>query len=286
MAWQRKTPFGYMVQDGKTAACPEEADTVQSIFSRYLSGLSYLRIAEELSAGTVPYHKHTPLWNKNMVKRILENTQYLGTDEYPRLISNEDFLAVSLIRNSKTSYTHCPPAVNPIREKAVCAICSSRLSRNTRSRGRPRWVCDNPDCGAIVRASDDIIISQVHERLRQLANSPDLLTPPQATKENASSEAARIRNEINLCFNRGEINPDYIRSLIFAAAAEEYAALPDSSPAHELTILRERLEEHSANEADLQESLAKVVTAIRIGGPDYIELELVNGQIIGKEQNT
>ena len=286
MAWQRKTPFGYMVQSGEIAACPAEADTVQNIFSRYLTGLSYLKIAEELSAGTVPYHKHTPLWNKNMVKRILENAQYLGTDGYPRLVSNEDFLAVSLMRNSKNSCTPCPAAVNSIRERAVCAVCQCRISRNTKSHGRPRWVCENPDCGAIVRASDDIIVSQVHERLRQLASSPDLLTPPQASKENTSSEAARIRNEINLCFNRGEINPDYIRSLIFAAAAEEYAALPDSSPAHELAILRERLEEHSANEADLQELLTKAVTAIRIGGPDYIELELVNGQIIGKEQNS
>lgn len=286
MAWQRKTPFGYMVQSGEIAACPKEADTVQSIFSRYLAGLSYLKIAEELSAGTVPYHKHTPLWNKNMVKRILENAQYLGTDGYPRLVSNEDFLAVSLIRNSKTSYAPCPSAVNPIRERAVCAVCRCRLSRNTRSHGRPRWVCDNPDCGVIVRASDDIIISHVHERLKQLASFPDLLTPPQASKVNAFSEAARIRNEINFCFNRGEINPDYIKSLIFAAAAEEYAALPDSSTAHELTMLRERLEEHSANETDLQELLEKAVTAIRIGGLDYIELELVNGQIIGKEQNS
>lgn len=286
MAWQRKTPFGYMVQSGEITLCPEEADTVQSIFSHYLAGLSYLRIAEELSAGNVPYHKHTPLWNKNMVKRILENTQYLGTDEYPRLVSNEDFLAVSLMRNSKTSYAPCPPAVNPIREKAVCAVCQCRISRDTRSHGRPRWVCENPDCGAIVRVSDDIIISQVHDRLRQLASFPGLLTPPQAQQENASSEAARIRNEINLCFNRGEINSDYIKSLIFAAAAEEYTALPDSSPAHELAILRERLEEHSADEAALQELLAKAVTAIRIGGPDYIELELVNGQVIGKEQNS
>ncbi len=285
MAWQRKTPFGYMVQNGEIATCPEEADTVQRIFSRYLAGFSYLRIAEELSAGTVPYHKHTPLWNKNMVKRILENTQYLGTDGYPRLISNDDFRSVRLLREIKNNCVLCPAAVKPIREKAVCAVCLGRLSRNTRSHGKPRWVCGNPDCHTIVRISDDIIINQVHERLRQLAEAPDLLVPPQAPKESGFSEAVRIRNEINLCFNRGDINPDYIKSLIFAAAAEEYASLPDASPAHELSTLRQRLVEHCASEADLRELLAKAVTAIRIGTPDRIELELVNGQIIGKEQN-
>lgn len=36
----------------------------------------------------------------------------------------------------------------------------------------------------------------------------------------------------------------------------------------------------------IQELLAKAVKAIRIGGQDYIELELTNGTMIGKEQTT
>lgn len=55
MAWQRKTPFGYMVQNGETIPCPAEADAVQGIFTRYLAGASYGRIAEEMSRGNVPY---------------------------------------------------------------------------------------------------------------------------------------------------------------------------------------------------------------------------------------
>ena len=35
MAWQRKTPFGYMVRGGETVPCPTEADAVQNIFTRY-----------------------------------------------------------------------------------------------------------------------------------------------------------------------------------------------------------------------------------------------------------
>ena len=38
-----------------------------------------------------------------------------------------------------------------------------------------------------------------------------------------------------------------------------------------------------ASESGLQELLAKAVKAIRIGEQDTIELELANGQIIGKE---
>lgn len=107
MAWQRKTPFGYMVRDGETVPCPTEADAVQDIFTRYLAGATYNEIAERMSRGNTPYHQHTSQWNKHMIKRILENGKYLGTGGYPRLISDDEFLAVQL--QKKTGLTS-PPA--------------------------------------------------------------------------------------------------------------------------------------------------------------------------------
>lgn len=284
MAWQRKTPFGYMVQGGETVLCPVEADAVQSIFTRYLAGASYGRIADEMSKGNVPYHQHTRQWNKHMVKRILENGKYLGTGGYPRLISDEDFLAVQLQREDKTDYAPCPAGLRPIREKAVCAVCGSRITRDTKSHGRPRWVC--PDCGAIVRISDEAVQRLVSQRLRQLVDAPDLLTPPPTPEAVPSLDALRIQNELNLCFNRSDINPDYMKTLIFAAAAEQYAVLPDLTPVHDMEVLRDRLKTGCVNDNDLQELLAKAVKAVRIGGQDYIELELTNGTMIRKEQVT
>ena len=283
MAWQRKTPFGYMIRDGQTVPNPVEADAVRSIFQCYMAGASYARIADEMSRGSIPYHQHTSKWNKHMVKRILENGKYLGTDIYPRLVSDEDFLAVQLQREDKTDCVPCPAGLRPIREKAVCAVCGGRISRDTKTHGRPRWVCADPDCGAIVRASDDTIQEQVTERLHQLAAAPVLLTPPPIAAAASSSNALRIQNEINLCFNRTDINSNYMKALIFAAAAEQYAVLPDLTPAHDIEELQERLEARPASESDLQELFTKAVKAVRIGGQDYIELELTNGQIIGKE---
>ena len=284
MAWQRKTPFGYMIQDGETIPCPAEADAVRSIFTSYLAGASYARIAEAMSKGGIPYHRHTPQWNKHMVKRILENGKYLGTDIYPRLVSDEDFLAVQLQREDKTDYAPCPAGLNPIREKAVCAVCGGRITRNTKSHGRPRWVCENPDCGTIVHVSDEAIQERVSDRLRQLAEAPALLPQPSTPATAPSTDAIRIQNEINLCFNRADINAGYMKALIFAAAAEQYAVLPDLTPIHEMEELRDRLETNPASDDDLRELLAKAVKAVHIGGQDYIELELTNGTTIGEEQ--
>lgn len=83
MAWQRKIPFGYQVQNGRINCQPEEAKFVRSIFSHYLLGSSYSQIADEMARQGVRYHQHTAQWNKHMVKRILENERYLGMDGYP-----------------------------------------------------------------------------------------------------------------------------------------------------------------------------------------------------------
>ena len=158
--------------------------------------------------------------------------------------------------------------------------------RRAAAYGRPRWVCVSPDCGAIIHISDEAVQRRVSQRLRQLANAPDLLTPPPTLEAVPSADALRIQNELNVCFNCSDINPDYMKTLIFAAAAEQYAVLPDLTPAHDMEALRERLEADSADEDGLRELLAKAVKAVRIGGQDYIELELTNGTMIGKEQTT
>lgn len=284
MTWQRKTPFGYMVRNGETVSCPMEADAVRNIFTRYLAGASYARIAEEMNKGTVPYHQHTPQWNKHMVKRILENGKYLGTDIYPRLVSDKDFLAVQLQRESKTDYALCPADLNPVKEKAVCAVCGGKVRRDTKPNGRSRWVCTNPNCGAVVYVNDSTLQKRIKEQLYQLAATSELLTLSPTQETPTSTEALRIQNELNLCFNRSDINPDYMKTLIFAAAAEQYAVLPDLTPIHDMEVLRGRLEANPASEDDLRELLEKAVKAVRIGGQDYIQLELINGQIIGKEQ--
>ena len=74
-------------------------------------------------------------------------------------------------------------------------------------------------------------------------------------------------------------------TLLFAAAAEPYDVLPDLTPAHDMELLRERLEASPVSDDDLRELMAKAVKAIRIGGQNYIELELTNGTMIGKEKS-
>lgn len=69
MAKNRKIPFGYKMQNGEITTNPKEVLAVVTIFQSYLNGESLTAIA---SAMKVPYNEGT-IWNKNMVKRIIEN---------------------------------------------------------------------------------------------------------------------------------------------------------------------------------------------------------------------
>ncbi len=180
--------------------------------------LRYSQIADEMTQQGVRYHQHTAQWNKHMVKRILENERYLGMDGYPQLVTDEEFLAARLRRGEQNTYAPCPSEIIPIRDKAVCALCGEKMARDTKSRGRPRWRCKNPECGGSVYLDDSIILERVVQKLKVLAHSPECIRLPKAAP--ASTDALRIENELALCFNRADINPEYMKTLIMAAAAE------------------------------------------------------------------
>lgn len=283
MAWQRKTPFGYAIQGGALTACPAEAEAVKSIYALYLSGLSYSRIAEEMTRRGVHYHAHTPEWNKHMVKRILENQKYLGAGGYPRLIGDEDFLAAQHLREDKNTYAPCPAFIEPIREKCRCGTCGARMARDTKSHGRPRWLCESSACGNKRAIPDEDLRDVVAEQLRELARMPHLLSLPAPGKE-TSLEPVRLQNEINHEFNRADASPEYLKVLILACATEKYNELPDPTPQYRLRRLQERLEDGAADGEILQELFNQAVRSVRMGRTGAITLELVDGRIFEREE--
>lgn len=284
MAWQRKIPFGYIIRDGLIQPHPQEADAVRYIFGQYLAGASLLTIAEDMTGRGTRYHQHTPEWNKHMVKRILENAKYVGAGGYPRLVSDEDFAAAQGQRGERNTYAPLPAEIRPIQGKAVCGLCGATLARGTRTHGRVYWYCQNPECGQYIAISDEALSGLVKECLCQLAQSPHLLTAPEPQRAGVDMDAVRLQNELTLALNRGDENPAYIKSLALAVTAQRYGQLPDPTPAHDLELLRARLEEGPADADALAALLSTAVRAVRLTPAKTVELELVNSQIITEEQ--
>ena len=189
---------------------------------------------------------------------------------YPRLVTDEEFLAVRLRRREQNTYAPCPSEIIPIRNKAVCALCGEKMTRDTKSHGRPRWRCKNPECGGSVYLDDSIILERVMQKLKVLAHSPEHIQLPKAAP--VSTDALRIENELALCFNRADINPEYMKTLIMAAAAERYAGLNDPTPTHKLELLRQKLELEPESEETLWEVFESAVAQVRIGKGGEISL--------------
>ena len=281
MAWQRKIPFGYTVESGKYVRCETEAVAVRSIYAMSRRGSSYSQIAAEMERRCIPYHAHTPQWNKNMVKRILENPRYLGQGGFPELISNEDYRAVGCQKADKTGYTPSPASIRPIRKKAVCGLCGAKISRDTRNR-YPRWICQNADCGHRSFIPDVALQNQVEQILREFALEPQRLAYLPAPKaRELSRDAIRIRNELTHALNRGDADTEYMKAMVFAAAAERYKSLSDPMSHYHLERLRKRLEQDDPDADDLRELFTCMVQEVRIAD-NAVELLLVNGTTLGK----
>lgn len=98
MLKNRNIPFGYCVKGGGYTVNDTEADAIRQIFARYIGGDSLKTIAVQM---TVPYNANKPVWNKNMVSRVLENRRYLGENGYPIIISQEDFDTANQIKATR-----------------------------------------------------------------------------------------------------------------------------------------------------------------------------------------
>lgn len=152
------------------------------------------------------------------------------------------------------------------------------MERNTKTKGRPRWVCVNDSCRQSVCMEDDELKEMVTQRLRELATMPHHLTVPQSTSS-PSADALRLERELTLSLNRGETG-ELVKAMALAVAAESYASLADPTPVHRMEQLRHRLQSGPADAPLLAELLDVAVKGIRLGRGPEVALELVNGTTV------
>ncbi len=161
MAIYRTIPFGYQMVDITITPHPQEKEIVLEIFQQYARGESYLTIAKELSLKKVEYLPEKIIWNKNMVARILQNEAYMGDEEYPPLLSEEEFKQTQLkLKPKKYSIS---PEIKFLKRKTVCEICDCNLERKLEKNQKERWKCPNDLDHISIQFSDKTLLEQVEE---------------------------------------------------------------------------------------------------------------------------
>lgn len=94
----RTVPFGYAVEKGKKVIVADEAAVIIEVYEHYCSGETFKQIADSLTARGVKYLKNDSQWNKNNVARLIDDSRYLGNEEYPQIVPAELYERVRTCR--------------------------------------------------------------------------------------------------------------------------------------------------------------------------------------------
>lgn len=283
MKKNRNIPFGYTMQKGEIIAEPTESQVVKNIFKLYLGGKSMSEIARQMSISQVSYNGITFDWNKNMVKRILENEKYLGKDGYPVLIDSETFYHANARKKSKaTSVNEISEELKIMRSLSYCTECGHRLSRFGGNTQTDKWDCRNSECSRFnYRLTDNMIKDILLHILNAVIANPDLLdTDSEISAYTPNIKVKCQQNEINRIMDNPQINSEKVKTEILRLAELKYDCCTYNDSPQKTEYLKELISgREQLNMLDI-DLLKSCVSRILIGHFYTIEIEFINGVII------
>lgn len=292
MPKNRTIPFGYCMKNGEITTEPKEVYAVVTIFNEYLNGKSLVEIAKLMETEKIRYSENSERWNKNMVKRIIENEKYLGNDTYPQIIAENIFKQANEKRVRKaTRLSLISDDLQEIRNRTYCSECGHRLSRIGGNSKYEHWDCRNPDCYRLeYRLTDQMIIGAVLNVLNSAIANPSLLESGGEISTYApTADIVRQQNEINRMTDSPQVDFDRIKSEIIRLAEMKYNCCTYNESPQKTEELKALLSEYCSDQNHEQLNsldiglFKRCVSRIWISHFCTIEVELINGV---KIQNT
>lgn len=255
---QRKNTYGYRIQNGKYIIHYEEAETILKIYDMYLDGLSYEKTSRTLIGLNITYLPDAPIWNKHIIKRILENPKYKGNDMYPCIVSPEKFDRVqALIATKSQSFTRKEKtAADIFLQRLTCGKCGSPLPQVG---GR----CTDKDiahlkcktCGSFYKVSKSSLHNEIVRQINEHTFSAK-------TDYEPSETVYRLTQTINRQLEQPD-NPKTAISTILECINARYQCC-HIEPIAQKTISR-------LTEMTLLH-FGKTVSSIEISGPDSVSV--------------
>ena len=235
MQWH--TPIGYKVINGKIVVYEEHKKLVEQIFRDYDSGIPTWRIAKNLKEQGIENAKGRVTWTHASIGRILENYNYLGTEDYEQIIDRELFERVQKrreqVRIEGGHGKHRPDRRERLLFSGVllCAECGSTYSHiqphnKRRPNEIPKWKCKNYVYQNRVSCGGGFISDrQVEEvctiAINKLIQSPGLTEKYEKKEQQFSPEYRRITRYIE----ESEDKEAEMMALLFRQASKRYKTL-------------------------------------------------------------
>ena len=279
----RRIPFGYEMQKGKIQISSYESEILQKIFRDYIAGKNLKELAELLTEQNIEYLPGMSAWNKNRIKRILEDKRYTGDDKYPMIIENQIFIQANEIkterRNSADLIVNAD--TKPLVYSVQCDCCGAMLKHRTirRLKNSEKWYCESVKCKTMIKKTICDMTRDVTEIMNQLITNPELVEQDEVEQE-VSPEIRLMENEIDRMIEQADIDKSEIQNRILECAEKKYEQI--KSKTHITQRLKAEFERSSLLSDFYIDLFEKTVSAIRMNIDGQISIVLKNGNIIGK----
>ena len=277
----RSIPFGYQYHNGVLAAHPQESQTVRAVFAAYLSGEPLSKIAAHLTAKLVEYLPGRWQWDKARVKRILDNSKYMGEGDFPQIITHKEFqMAHRKKEGASTNRQPVDEDIKLFKGLTYCHHCGSPMMRRMDSRMEHpvTWKC--PQCGYFLPLPDEEFKQRVFLLQKKLADKPLLAEKEEDEIPVTSMEARRLTNEIFRKLDSGNLSEDELLNLALQCAAKNYEAI--TSARHITDRLTATLLHAGPLSAFDRELFQRTVLEIHLTRKGEILLKLQNGMFVGE----
>lgn len=279
--------YGYKVENACFLIEPEEAKTVVKIFSDYIKGMTFKKIADALTADEVVYNEDKRVWNKNMVSRIIENRHYIGDEKYPSIIDEETFVAAEKKRNQKGGKREPnSPEVSFVKKHIICGNCGKTMYRVDNSARREKWLCLD-GCKADIYIDDKYLFEQIKGVYDRVMRDLDILKSNPIETYKSDIAVVKQENEIRHMLDRSNLQFGPIQKMIFDLISSKY----DCCVLDKSTSMTEQLKKYVFDSYDgsvTAELLINTVDKTIIENDGSISVVFVNSKKInskGSEQN-
>lgn len=277
----RTIPFGYQYQNGVLVVHPRESQTVREVFAAYLGGEPLSKIAAHLTAKLVEYLPGHWQWDKARVKRLLDNSKYMGEGDFPQLITEKQFqMAHQKKESANTNHHSMDEDIKLFKSLVYCHHCGSPMVRRMDSRFENPVIWKCPQCGYFLPLPDEELKRRVFLLQKRLVDKPLLAEKEEEELPAPSLEARRLTNEIYRKLDSGSFSEDELVNLALQCAAKNYESL--TSARHVTDRLTATLLHAGPLSAFDRTLFERTVSEIHLTRKGEILLKLQNGVFVGE----
>ena len=282
----RMTTYGYGYIDGKLSVIESEAEIVRRVFKEYCNGAILSEIGQSLTREGVEYYMGCTQWNKNRIKRVIENEKYIGADGYPQIVDEDEFVYANKLKDNRgrpQAIRHSSE-VETARDIVYCGQCGRIMGRRSKWRSREKWLCPN-GCKQDIYIADSEIFGGLQYVFNKVNAHPELLNGEETDDcYNQTMDVLRLNNDIHRLLDSKEPNFEEGKNLIIKCAALKFQECTDDPRrVYSSKVLTEM--QHFAETQVLDSDLIrKVVEKVIVNKTGEIVVQFINGSKVSSRE--